>query len=227
MGLIGILLNGNFPRIYHDFSAHCEGKRGNDDDQLWQRTASQSSARSRVARTAQRLRHPGLHRTRWRAPGPHAATPMRTSRVGRNQPRSRGQREEPFENQPPDLLLPSASFIVNGTTPAHDPALVSASAELRLANGAALLAKFDGEFAAHSSTCPDTGTVRLCVVLRWQRPCLGRSTASPDPRFAPREDGRSMRGRDGGRRQLSTSWGTISGWTLAGGGLSRALEGGR
>jgi autotransporter-associated beta strand protein len=56
--------------------------------------------------------------------------------------------------------LPGASFIVNGATPAKNSALVSEGAELRLANGVALLAKFDGEFASHSSTYAGTGTVR-------------------------------------------------------------------
>jgi outer membrane autotransporter protein len=61
------------------------------------------------------------------------------------------------------LGLPGASFIVNGATPAKDSALVTAGAELRLANGVALTAKFDGEFAAHSSTYTGTGTMRV----RW------------------------------------------------------------
>jgi autotransporter-associated beta strand protein len=56
--------------------------------------------------------------------------------------------------------LPGASFLVNGATPAKNSALTSAGAELRLANGVALLAKFDGEFASHSSTYAGTGTVR-------------------------------------------------------------------
>jgi uncharacterized protein with beta-barrel porin domain len=56
--------------------------------------------------------------------------------------------------------LPGASFIVNGATPAKNSALVSQGAELRLANGVVLLAKFDGEFASHSSTYAGTGTVR-------------------------------------------------------------------
>jgi autotransporter-associated beta strand protein/T5SS/PEP-CTERM-associated repeat protein len=56
--------------------------------------------------------------------------------------------------------LPGASFIVNGATLAKNSALASAGAELRLANGVALLAKFDGEFASHSSTYAGTGTVR-------------------------------------------------------------------
>jgi len=56
--------------------------------------------------------------------------------------------------------LPGASFIVNGATLAKNSALTSAGAELRLANGVALLAIFDGEFASHSSTYAGTGTVR-------------------------------------------------------------------
>jgi autotransporter-associated beta strand protein/T5SS/PEP-CTERM-associated repeat protein len=56
--------------------------------------------------------------------------------------------------------LPGASFLVNGATPAKNSALTSAGAELRLANGVSLHAKFDGEFAAHASTYAGTGTVR-------------------------------------------------------------------
>jgi outer membrane autotransporter protein len=56
--------------------------------------------------------------------------------------------------------LPGASFIVNGATPAKNSALTSAGAEYRLANGVVLLAKFDGEFASHSSTYAGTETVR-------------------------------------------------------------------
>ena len=56
--------------------------------------------------------------------------------------------------------LPGASFIVNGATPAKNSALVSEGAELRLANGITLLAKFDGEFASHSTTYAGTGTLR-------------------------------------------------------------------
>ena len=59
--------------------------------------------------------------------------------------------------------LPGASFIVNGATPAEDSALVSAGAELRLANGVTMLAKFDGEFASHSNTYAGTGAIRY----RW------------------------------------------------------------
>jgi outer membrane autotransporter protein len=59
--------------------------------------------------------------------------------------------------------LPGASFIVNGTLPVKDSALVSAGGELRIANGVALLAKFDGEFAGRSNTYAGTGTIRY----RW------------------------------------------------------------
>jgi outer membrane autotransporter protein len=56
--------------------------------------------------------------------------------------------------------LPGASFVVNGATPAKNSALTSAGFEYRLASGVVLLAKFDGEFASHSSTYAGTGTVR-------------------------------------------------------------------
>jgi outer membrane autotransporter protein len=56
--------------------------------------------------------------------------------------------------------LPGANFVVQGATPAKNSALTSAGAELRLINGVSVLAKFDGEFAAHSSTYGGTGAVR-------------------------------------------------------------------
>ena len=56
--------------------------------------------------------------------------------------------------------LPGAGFIVNGALPAKNSALASAGAELRLANGVTLLAKFDGEFASHAQTYAGTGTLR-------------------------------------------------------------------
>jgi len=59
--------------------------------------------------------------------------------------------------------LPGASFIVNGATLPENSALTSAGAELRLANGVTLLAKFDGEFASHSSTYAGSGAIRY----RW------------------------------------------------------------
>ncbi|MCK1722008.1 autotransporter domain-containing protein [Bradyrhizobium sp. 141] len=56
--------------------------------------------------------------------------------------------------------LPAASFIVNGATPAKDAALASAGAELKFSNGVALSAKFDGEFAARSTTYSGTASLR-------------------------------------------------------------------
>jgi outer membrane autotransporter protein len=76
--------------------------------------------------------------------------------------------------------LPGASFIVNGATLAKNSALTSAGAELRLANGVALLAKFDGEFASHSSTYAGTGTVRYT----WQQPTLLHCSVSSRPMSA-------------------------------------------
>ena len=57
--------------------------------------------------------------------------------------------------------LPGASFIVNGAPPAKNSALLSAGAELRLANGILLGGKFDGEFATRSSTYAGTATARM------------------------------------------------------------------
>jgi uncharacterized protein with beta-barrel porin domain len=57
--------------------------------------------------------------------------------------------------------LPGAGFIVNGAAPAKNSALVSAGSELRLANGVALLGKFDGELARHSATYAGSGTLRV------------------------------------------------------------------
>jgi autotransporter-associated beta strand protein len=59
--------------------------------------------------------------------------------------------------------LPGASFVVNGAVLPQNSALASAGGELRLANGVTLLAKFDGEFASHSSTYAGTGILRY----RW------------------------------------------------------------
>ena len=55
------------------------------------------------------------------------------------------------------LALPGSSFIVNGATLPNDSALASAGAELRLANGVTLLAKFDGAFASGSYTLAEIG----------------------------------------------------------------------
>lgn len=56
--------------------------------------------------------------------------------------------------------LPGASFTVNGATPAADGALVSASAEIKLARGLSFSAKFDGEFSATTEQYTGIGTVR-------------------------------------------------------------------
>lgn len=56
--------------------------------------------------------------------------------------------------------LPGTSFLVGGATPAKDTALVSAGADLHLARGITLSAKFDGEFAGRSQTYAGTGTIR-------------------------------------------------------------------
>jgi uncharacterized protein with beta-barrel porin domain len=59
--------------------------------------------------------------------------------------------------------LPGQSFLVNGAVPAKDSALASGGAEVRIASGWSIAAKFDGEFAAHSTTYAGTGVVRY----RW------------------------------------------------------------
>ena len=59
--------------------------------------------------------------------------------------------------------LPGSNFTVDGALPTKNSALTSAGAELRLVNGITLLAKFDGEFASHSSTYAGTGAIRY----RW------------------------------------------------------------
>ncbi len=56
--------------------------------------------------------------------------------------------------------LPGTSFIVNGAPIPHNSALVSGGAELFLAPGWSILAKFDGEFAGNSQTYGGNGTLR-------------------------------------------------------------------
>src|SRR5262249_12881554 len=97
--------------------------------------------------------------------------------------------------------LPGASFIVNGATLAKNSALTSAGAELRLANGVALLAKFDGEFASHSSTYAGTGSVRYAWwvktrAVRSPRPALSAFTRVFDALW--RGEGAEPRKRRGG-----------------------------
>jgi uncharacterized protein with beta-barrel porin domain len=59
--------------------------------------------------------------------------------------------------------LPGQSFLINGAVPAKDSAPASAGAEVRFASGWSIAAKFDGEFADHSTTYAGTGIVRY----RW------------------------------------------------------------
>ena len=56
--------------------------------------------------------------------------------------------------------LPGASFIVNGAAPPPNLALVSAGAELRVAPGWSVAAKFDGELASGAQTYAGTGVIR-------------------------------------------------------------------
>jgi uncharacterized protein with beta-barrel porin domain len=56
--------------------------------------------------------------------------------------------------------LPGWNFTVNGASIPHDSALTTAAAELHLTANWTALAKFDGEFAAHSQTYAGTGTLR-------------------------------------------------------------------
>jgi T5SS/PEP-CTERM-associated repeat protein/autotransporter-associated beta strand protein len=59
--------------------------------------------------------------------------------------------------------LPVAGFVVNGAAPAHDAALVSASAETRWQNGVSVAASFDGEFSNLTESYAGKGVVRY----RW------------------------------------------------------------
>ena len=56
--------------------------------------------------------------------------------------------------------LPGATFTVNGASPAHNAALTSAAAELRLASNLSFIAKFDGQFADGARTYAGTATLR-------------------------------------------------------------------
>ncbi len=58
-------------------------------------------------------------------------------------------------------LAPVASFITNGTKPTADLAVMTAGAEIRMANGWALMGKFDGEFGQGTQTYVGTGGVRF------------------------------------------------------------------
>ncbi|MBI3433990.1 MAG: autotransporter domain-containing protein [Proteobacteria bacterium] len=56
--------------------------------------------------------------------------------------------------------LPGSTYTVNGAAPARDLALLSAGAELRLARGVLLGARFDGEFSGRARTYAGSGTAR-------------------------------------------------------------------
>jgi uncharacterized protein with beta-barrel porin domain len=57
-------------------------------------------------------------------------------------------------------LAPVASFVVGGAQPSPDLAVVTAGAEIRMANGWALMGKFDGEFGNGTQSYVGTGRVR-------------------------------------------------------------------
>jgi autotransporter-associated beta strand protein len=56
--------------------------------------------------------------------------------------------------------LPGASFVVNGAAPAHDSALVTASAEMKWLNGVSLAATFEGEFSGVTRSYAGKGVAR-------------------------------------------------------------------
>jgi autotransporter-associated beta strand protein len=56
--------------------------------------------------------------------------------------------------------LPGASFVVNGAAPAHDAALVTASAEMKWLNGFSLAGTFEGEFSNVTASYAGKGVVR-------------------------------------------------------------------
>ena len=56
--------------------------------------------------------------------------------------------------------LPDSNFIVNGTRPAADGAIVTAGAEYKLTSGWSIVAKFDGEFSSTTSIYFGSGTIR-------------------------------------------------------------------
>jgi autotransporter-associated beta strand protein len=56
--------------------------------------------------------------------------------------------------------LPGASFVVNGATPAHDAALVTASAEMKWLSGFSLAGTFEGEFSNVTTSYAGKGVVR-------------------------------------------------------------------
>jgi uncharacterized protein with beta-barrel porin domain len=57
-------------------------------------------------------------------------------------------------------MLPGSNFVVGGAQPPKNSALASAGAELRIAQGWSVLAKFDGEFASAAQTYAGSATLR-------------------------------------------------------------------
>jgi uncharacterized protein with beta-barrel porin domain len=58
------------------------------------------------------------------------------------------------------MSLPGASFVVNGAVQAHDVALTTASAELKLLSGISLAATFEGEFSDTTRSYAGKGVAR-------------------------------------------------------------------
>jgi autotransporter-associated beta strand protein len=56
--------------------------------------------------------------------------------------------------------LPGTAFVVNGAAPAHDAALVTASAEMKWLNGISLAGTFEGEFSDVTRSYAGKGVVR-------------------------------------------------------------------
>ena len=109
--------------------------------------------------------------------------------------------------------LPGASFIVNGATPAKNSALASAGAELRLANGISLLAKFDGEFASTRRPTPAQGRCATGGEATVHS-CPGRSAARSEARDRTRVPGAAQREA---KRNGACRPGTVTGtgfWTV-------------
>ena len=70
--------------------------------------------------------------------------------------RARGQQPVLDHGRPPF----GASFVVNGAAPAHDAALVTASAEMKWLTGFSLAGTFEGEFSNVTTSYAGKGVVR-------------------------------------------------------------------
>ena len=56
--------------------------------------------------------------------------------------------------------LPGAAFVVNGAAQAHDSALTTASAEIKLLNGWSAAATFEGQFSNVTNSYAGKGVMR-------------------------------------------------------------------